>query len=127
MNRFYGPMRWMMPCVMTVLLLSACAANHVPPRPIAQTSPVLGRAATGTVVSVRNVDLINDNGAVQSVLTALGEPVRPVPGPAVEIVIRRQDASVTSIIQSTGPGQPSFAPGEAVAIDEAAATVVRPE
>ena len=54
-----------------------------------------------------------------------------VPAPpeqdAVELVIRRQDNSVISIVQPAGPGQPDFVSGEHVMIVEAAKTVVRPQ
>jgi len=107
-------------------LLEGCAAHHLP-SPVAQTSSLNGRFSIGTVVSVRQVDRSDNNGAVVQILTALGRPSAPSQGQAVELVIRRQDNTVTSIIQPQNSGQPNFTPGEKVAIVEAAATVVRPE
>ena len=107
-------------------LLEGCAAHHLP-SPVAQTSSLNGRFSIGTVVSVRQVDRSDNDGAVAQVLKALGRPSAPSQGQAVELVIRRQDNTVTSIIQPQNSGQPSFTPGEKVAIVEAAATVVRPE
>ena len=107
-------------------LLEGCAAHNLP-APIAQTSPLNGRFSTGTVVSVRQVDRGDDDGAVAQIVTALGLPPARSQGQAVELVIRRRDNTVTSIIQQQHSGLPSFAPGENVAIVEAAATVVRPE
>jgi outer membrane lipoprotein SlyB len=107
-------------------LLAGCAAHHLP-SPLAQTSSLNGRFSTGTVVSVRQVDRSDNDGAVAQILKALGRPSAQSQGQAVELVIRRQDNTVTSIIQPQASGQPSFTPGEKVAIVEAAATVVRPE
>ena len=107
-------------------LLEGCAAHHLP-SPTAQTSSLNGRFSQGTVVSVRQVDRSDHDGAVAQILTALGRPSVQSQGQAVELVIRRQDNTVTSIIQPQAAGQPSFTPGEKVAIVEAAATVVRPE
>ncbi len=109
-------------------LLEGCAAHHLP-SPVAQTSSLNGRFSLGTVVSVRQVDRSNNDGAVAQILKALGRPSAPSQGQgqAVELVIRRQDNTVTSIIQQQNSGQLSFTPGEKVAIVEAAATVVRPE
>ena len=106
--------------------LSGCAGRTLP-APTAQTSSLQGRFETGTVIAVRNVDSGEGNTAVNQILTALGQT--PVTGwkPAVEIVIRRRDNTVTSIIQPQQADQPEFVPGEKVAIVEAAATVVRPE
>ena len=108
------------------LLLEGCAASNLPP-PIAQTSPLNGRLNTGTVVSVRQVNQSDDDGTVAQILDALGRPSPQSPVQAVELVIRRRDNTVTSIIQQQHAGQPNFTPGEQITIVEAAATVVRPE
>jgi hypothetical protein len=107
-------------------LLAGCAA-HAPVQPVAQTSPLSGRMTTGTVVAVRAVNLPAGNAALAQVLTSLGQPAAGNPPPAEEVVIRRQDSSVVSVIELQQPGQPSFAPGTSVSIAEAAATAVRPQ
>ncbi len=60
-------------------------------------------------------------------MTALSQTPINQGGPAVEIVIRRPNGTVTSIVQQQQAGQPSFMPGETVAIVEAAATIVHSE
>jgi outer membrane lipoprotein SlyB len=125
MNRSEGLAHRLAPWLLAAAL-AGCAAKPIPP-PIAQTSPLLGRSSTGTIVSVRPVVLSSNGNEVSTILAALGEPPAAPASPANELVIRRADASITSIIQPAGGGQPSFSPGEAVAIDEAAATVVRPQ
>lgn len=106
--------------------LSGCAGRTLP-APTVQTSSLQGRFETGTVIAVRNVDSGEGNTAVNQILTALGQTPVTDWKPAVEIVIRRRDNTVTSIIQPQQADQPEFVPGEKVAIVEAAATVVRPE
>jgi outer membrane lipoprotein SlyB len=106
--------------------LTGCAA---PPRPtpVAQTSPLTGRMTQGTVVSVRTVDVAAGNTALAKVLTSLGQPAAASTPPAVELIIRRQDSSIVSVVQPQQAGQPVFALGESVNIAEAAATVVHPQ
>jgi outer membrane lipoprotein SlyB len=118
--------RWAFPLLAMGALLSGCA-GHTLPAPTAQTSSLQGRFETGTVVAVRNVNSGDGNHAVNQILTALGQTPVTDWKPAIEIVIRRRDNTVTSIIQPQQAGQPEFVPGENVAIIEAAATVVRPE
>jgi outer membrane lipoprotein SlyB len=117
---------WTFPLLSMSAFLSGCAGLTLP-APTAQTSSLQGRFETGTVISVRNVNSGDGNDSVNQILGALGQT--PITGwkPAVEIVIRRRDNTVTSIIQPQQAGQPEFVPGESVAIVEAAATVVRPE
>jgi outer membrane lipoprotein SlyB len=104
-------------------LLAGCAAP-APVRPVAQTSPLNGRLSTGTVVAVRPVNVAAGNAALARVLAGLGQPSASDPPPAEEVVIRRQDSSVVSVIEARQPG---FTPGEDVNIAEAAATVLRPQ
>jgi outer membrane lipoprotein SlyB len=117
--------RWGLALLVIAPLLEGCAPHL--PTPIAQTSPLNGRLNTGTIVSVRQVSHGDDEGAITQIFTALGRSPVNSQNQAVELVIRRQDNSVTSIVQQQQPGQPSFTPGESVAIVEAAATIVRPE
>ena len=126
MRLVQGWAQWGFALFVVAPLLEGCAAHHLP-APIAQTSPLNGRLSTGIVVSVRQVDTAANDGTVSQILTALGRPAARGQGQAVELVIRRQDNTVTSIVQQQRPGQPSFVAGENVAIVEAAATVVRPE
>jgi outer membrane lipoprotein SlyB len=102
--------------------LLACAA-HVPP---AQTTSLTGQLRLGTVVSVRPAVFDGNQTTIQQILVTLNVPA-PAGQDAVELVIRRQDNSVISIVQPAGPGQPEFVSGEHVAIVEAANTVVRPQ
>ncbi len=118
--------RWGMVLLLAAPLLEGCASGGLP-APTAQTSPLNGRFSTGTVVSIRQISPADQDGAVTQVLNALGQATAPDPEGEVELVIRRSDNSVTAIVQPQKPGQPSFVPGEKVAIVEAAATVVRPE
>lgn len=105
--------------------LFACAGHAVPP-PSAQATSLTGQLRLGTVVSVRPATSDGRDAATQQILATLHAPA-PAPQAAVELVIRRQDNSVVSIVQPAGPGQPDFLPGEHVAIVEAADTVVRPQ
>ena len=107
-------------------LLAGCAAKHVAP-PVAQTSPLQGRLNFGTVISVRNVMIAKKDGTTLSILSALGVAAPAGSWGGIELVIRRQDLTITSVIQRKEVGQPVFVPGERVAIAEAAATIVRPE
>jgi len=112
--------------LVVVLLLQGCTGRAIP-APISQTSPLNGRFSKGTIVAVRKVDVGNHNGSVNTIMTALSQKPINQGGPAVEIVIRRADGTVTSIVQQRQAGQPSFMPGETVAIVEAAATIVHSE
>jgi outer membrane lipoprotein SlyB len=118
--------RWTSALLFIAPLLEGCASPSQL-APVAQTSPLTGRFTTGTVISVRNIDSGDDEGAVVQILAALGQVPLSNRDQAVEIVIRRQDNTVTSIVQQQQPGQSSFVPGERVAIVEAAATIIRPE
>ncbi len=96
------------------------------PAPVRQTSPAVGKFEPGTIVAVRGVALGNA-GTANAVLAALGQPpARAVPAQAVELIIRRQDGSVASVMQQPQAGPP-FVPGEKIAIVEAAATVIHPQ
>jgi outer membrane lipoprotein SlyB len=103
-------------------LLAGCA-GHMPP---AQTTSLTGQLHLGTVVSVRPAVFDGNEAATQKILVTLNVPA-PTGQDAVELVIRRQDNSVISIVQPAGPGQPDFVSGEHVTIVEAANTVVRPQ
>jgi len=107
------------------LALQGCAAPRPLPAPIAQTSPTTGHFVTGVIVSVRTVDVQPTPGTNQ-VLAALGQPPAASIDPHVEIVIRRRDTSVTSIVESVDAAA-GLAAGEPVAIVEAANTVIRPD
>jgi outer membrane lipoprotein SlyB len=107
-------------------LLAGCAARHVAP-PTPETSPLQGRLNFGTVISVRTVMIAKNGGTTVSILSALGVTAPAGSWAGVELVIRRQDLTVTSVVQREQLGQPRFVPGERVAIAEAAATIVRPE
>jgi hypothetical protein len=60
------------------------------------------------------------------VLAALNQPALTTAGQQ-ELVIRRADNSVTSLVQAPGPAAPAFHAGEKIAIITAADTIVRPE
>ena len=104
-------------------LLAGCAAR-APVQPVAQTSPLSGRMSSGTVVAVRAVNVPSGNAALAQVLTSLGQPSAGDPPPAEEVVIRRPDSSIVSVIE---PQQPGFTPGTRVNIAEAAATALHPQ
>ena len=104
-------------------LLAGCAAR-APVQPLAQTSPLRGRLSTGTVIAVRPVDIPAGNAALARVLAGLGQPTASDPPPAEEVVIRRPDSSVVSVVEARQPG---FTPGERVNIAEAAATALHPQ
>jgi outer membrane lipoprotein SlyB len=106
--------------------LTGCAARTLP-APTAETSPLAGRLSLGTVVSVRNITFENGDPTVSQILAALGTASPARRGAAVEIVIRRQDNSIASLVQRPQLPQAQFVPGEHVTIVEAAATVIRPE
>ena len=71
------------------------------------------------MISVRPAAFDGSDAATQQILATLHAPA-PARQAAVELVIRRQDNAVVSIVQPAGTGQPDFAPGEHVAIVEAA-------
>ena len=113
--------RW--PALIGLLpLLTACAASVAPSAPAPPTS----RLHLGTVISVRPASFDGDNEAAQKILATLNVPT-PTEQEAVELVIRRQDNSVISVVQPAGPGQPDFVSGERVMIVENTNTVVRPQ
>ena len=107
-------------------LLTGCAAR-APVQPVAQTSPLNGRLSTGTVLAVRPVNVAAGNAALARVLAGLGQPSASDPPSAEEVIIRRQDSSVVSVIETRQPGQPGFTPGESVDIAEASATALHPQ
>lgn len=110
------------------LALTGCASRPAPPAPVALSSPLTGSVSNGTIVAIRPADPAPGNLAMTTVLRVLGQTA-PVgaPGPAEELIIRRPDRTITSILERPEPGQPGFTRGEAVTIVEAAATVVRPD
>lgn len=112
--------------LLAIAPLAGCA-GHTIPSPAAQTSSLNGQLNTGTVVAVRNVEVDHDNGAVRSVLAALGQTPSEASNGAVEVIIRRQDNTITSVVQPQHARQPDFEPGDKVAIVEAAATILRPQ
>jgi outer membrane lipoprotein SlyB len=105
-------------------LLAACAGTV--PAPAPQAGAPTGQLRLGTVISVRPAAFDGNDAAVQRILGTLNVPVPPEQN-AVELVIRRQDNSVVSVVQPAGPGQPAFVSGERVMIVEAAKTVVQPQ
>jgi len=114
--------RW--PALIGLLpLLTACAASVAPSAP---ASAPTGQLHLGTVVSVRPASFNGGNEAAQKILATLNVPT-PAEQGAVELVIRRQDNSVISVVQPAGPGQPDFVSGERVMIVENTNTVVRPQ
>ncbi|HEY1857200.1 hypothetical protein [Acidocella sp.] len=129
-----GEMNWLkfvprrtcrvLPFVWLAPLLAACAGNMT--QPAAQATSLTGQLRLGTVISVRPAVFDGTDAVVQKILVTLNVSA-PTEQEAVELVIRRQDNSVVSIVQPAGPGQPDFVSGEHVAIVEAANTVVRPQ
>ena len=105
-------------------LLAACTGAR--PAPAPQAASLTGQLRLGTVISVRPAVFDGNQAAVQKILGTLNVPAPPEQD-AVELVIRRQDNSVISIVQPAGPGQPDFVSGEHVMIVEATNTVVRPQ
>ncbi len=125
------PQSWSQAAGALVLLaalpvLTGCATPPLP-APVAQTSPMTGRMTQGTVVAVRAVNVPAGNAALAKVLTSLGQPAAASTPAAVELIIRRQDSTIVSIVQPQQAGQPAFAPGESVNIAEAASTAVHPQ
>lgn len=92
-------------------------------RPAALTSPLNGQYDTGKVVSVRPIDPGAASPAVQQIFAALQLPGAPVPAGQAEVIIRKDDGEITSMVQPAG----RFEPGERLAIVGAAATVLQPE
>ncbi len=119
--------RWGFALLAVAPMVTGCT-QHAIPAPAAQISPLTGRFETGTIVAVRAVDAGSDINATNAILSALNEqPISGMPKQAVEILIRRQDNTVTSIVQQQQIGQTGLLPGQKVAIVEAAATVIRGE
>jgi len=108
--------------LLATLILAGCAASGLP-GPALTESPLGAGYTRGTIVAVRDADA---GAGVAGVLAALNEPSRAAPG-AQELVIRRADRSVTSLVQAPPPGEPPFRAGETVAIITAAQTIVRRE
>jgi hypothetical protein len=114
-------------------LLAGCAASRVPPVPLT-ASPHAGAYVEGTIVAVRDAGAATGTIGLVAVLAALNQPALTTAGqPALatagqqELVIRRADNSVTSLVQAPGPAAPAFHAGEKIAIITAADTIVRPE
>jgi outer membrane lipoprotein SlyB len=105
------------------LMLQACAAATTAPATASQTPP----ANSGTVVAVRNIRVDGRDPAVDKILAALGQPASNNPETAIEVIVRRPDNTIVSIIQPTQPAQPDFVPGERVAFLNTAAAAIRPE
>ncbi|OYV26315.1 MAG: hypothetical protein B7X08_02440 [Acidocella sp. 20-63-7] len=117
------PIRNALALLAATLMLQACAfapsvqatANQPPP------------ANTGTVVAVRKISVDDRNPAVAQILAALGQPAAHPPEAAVEVIVRRPDNTVVSIIQPAQAAQPNFIPGERIAFLNTAATALHPE
>jgi hypothetical protein len=106
-------------------LLAGCAASRVPPVPLT-ASPHAGAYVEGTIVAVRDAGAATGTIGLVAVLAALNQPALTTAGQQ-ELVIRRADNSVTSLVQAPGPAAPAFHAGEKIAIITAADTIVRPE
>jgi hypothetical protein len=106
------------------LILAGCAAANVA-NPTLTESPLKGAYTVGTIVAVRDPAAAGSAG-LASVLAALDQPAGAAPG-AQELVIRRADRSITSLVQVPAPGELPFRAGENVAIITASDTIVRRE
>ncbi|HQT47300.1 MAG TPA: hypothetical protein PLY97_08780 [Acidocella sp.] len=104
-----------------VSLLVSCAGHAT--QPVALTSPLSGQYETGHVVAVRSINVEASADAVQNILTVLHTPGGPIPDGQAEVIIRKEDGSITSIVEPSSP----IVKGERIAILEAATTVLRPE
>jgi outer membrane lipoprotein SlyB len=111
--------------VTAALWLAGCAAPHVA-RVTVTPSPLSGAYMAGTIVAVRDTSAAVGSAGLAGVLGALHAPQVNAAG-AQELVIRRADRSVTSLVQSPQAGEPPFRAGENVAIITASDTVVRAE
>jgi outer membrane lipoprotein SlyB len=123
MRMSFYPVRCM-PLVAILALLEGCAGHSAPP-PVAETSPLTGKLSAGTIVSVRHVDPQNNQDVTEAILNALG--VKQIPtadGRYVEIVIRKENGTGTSIVQAQLAGHALPVQGGKVAIVEAAETVI---
>jgi hypothetical protein len=99
-------------CCLAVLLVGGCGTGAAPVARMAEATPVHGGFVTGTVVSVRRVDIAGGGQAgVDAVLAALQEPPA-AGGSGQEVVLRREDASATSIVVTS----PGFATGDQVVL-----------
>jgi hypothetical protein len=107
------------------VLVAGCATTLPPPSLTA--SPLQAGYTRGTIVAVRDTAAAAGTAGLTGVLTALGQPAAPAAPPAQELVIRRADRSVTSLVQAVPPGAAPFRAGETVAIITAADTIVRRE
>jgi len=117
------PARRTLPWLAAALALQGCAAGPTAPVTTAQTPP----DNTGTVLAIRNVNVEGSNAAVNKILTTLGQPPANSPESAEEVIIRRPDHSVVSVIEPAQPGEPGFVPGETVVIVASTTTAIRPE
>ncbi len=108
-----------------MLLLAACAHPSLP-APDSLPSPLLGRLSSGSVLTVRQVVIPLNDRSFELVLAVFREPPMTNPPGAAEILVRRQNGAVSSIIE---PSQESarFLPGQSVSIVEAAQTVLQPD
>jgi hypothetical protein len=106
------------------LILAGCAANV--PGPTLTESPLNGAYTLGTIVAVRDPAAAAGSAGLASVLAALNQPAGTAPG-AQELVIRRADRSITSLVQIPAPGEAPFQAGENVAIITASETIIRRE
>jgi len=95
--------------------LSGCAPS-APPAATAIAAP-----PTATVVAVRHAAPGQSGAALGRIMTILGQPMPGGAGPGTEIVIRLPDGSVKSVAE---PGDPAFAPGQAVSVTQAQGGVI---
>jgi hypothetical protein len=107
-----------------MLFAAACAQPSLP-APESLTSPLVGRLTSGSVLTIRAVAIPINDPSFELVLTVFREPPMANPPGAVEILVRRQNGAVSSMIEpSAEPAR--FQPGQSVSIVEAAQTVLQP-
>jgi len=111
---------------LTAALAVAGCAGALPP-PSLTASPLQAGYTRGTIVAVRDTSAATGTAGLGAVLAALGQAAPPAAPPAQELVIRRADRSVTTLVQAAPPGEAPFHAGETVAIITAADTIVRRE
>ncbi len=108
-----------------LLLLPACAPPSIP-APESLSSPLVGRISAGSVLTIRPVVIPTNDSSFEMILAVLREAPVPQPSGAVEVLVRRRNGTVNSIVEPSNASA-SFPPGQGVSIVEAADTVLKPD
>jgi len=120
-----APIYRLLLCGMGCAVISSCTGPSLPAAQ-AQAPSVTVHVSSALVVAVRGGVQAANPAMTKLIMAAVGE-APPASGPAAdEVILRRPDGSIVSVVQRQSAGQNEFVPGESVSITAAGETVLEP-